>query len=129
MALLVGVVSGAAIAAFTGARRTETAYDRFLVGTHAFDVAVTNGSTPETINHQFDFDEIAHLPQVLDSAQLFYYSPGGTTPSGKRIAPNDLAPLADAGGRFGSTLNGVRVLHGRLPVGSNELAMSSLAAD
>src|SRR5207245_4630972 len=61
-ALLIGVVSGGAIAAFAAADRTQTAYDRFLRGTHAFDIALTNGSTPDSINRQFDFDEIAHLP-------------------------------------------------------------------
>src|SRR4029078_4940063 len=70
IALLVGVVSGATIAAFAGARRTQTAYDRFLRGTHAFGVLLSNGSKPETFNRQFDFDEIARLPEVVDSTQL-----------------------------------------------------------
>jgi ABC-type lipoprotein release transport system permease subunit len=128
VALLVGVVSGATIAAFAGARRTETAYDRFLRGTHAFDVAVPNGSKPETINRQFDFDEIARLPQVLDATQLSYYFGEGKTAAGTRITESDLALFASPDGRFGTALNGVRVLHGRLPTRDNEMVMSLLAA-
>ncbi|MDQ1510084.1 MAG: putative transport system permease protein, partial [Actinomycetota bacterium] len=129
VALLVGVVSGATIAAFAGARRTETAYDRFLVGTHAFDIAVTNGSTPASTNRQFDFAEIARLPQVADATTIAYYASEGKTAAGKPISESDLTPFASSDGRFGTSLNGVRVLHGRLPSRSNEMAMSFFAAD
>lgn len=129
VALLVGVVSGATIAAFAGAARTQTAYDRFLVGTHAFDIAVTNGSTPQTVNRQFDFDKIARLPQVADATTMSYYFSTGKTAAGKPISESDLTLFTSADGSFGSTLNGVRVLHGRLPSGSNEVAVSFGAAD
>ena len=129
VALLVGVMSGSVVAAFSGARRTQTAYRRFLRGTDAFDIALTNGSTPDTINRQFDFDEIAHLPTVRDASTLAYYLPGGRTAAGKPIGNADLTPFADPEGRFGRALNRVRVLHGRLPTRSNEIAVSFLAAD
>jgi ABC-type lipoprotein release transport system permease subunit len=129
VALLVGVTSGAGIAAFAGARRTQTAYDRFLGGTHAFDIALTNGSTPDTINRQFDFSEIAHLPDVADATKMAYYDTTGTTAAGKPITDSDISPFADPTGRFGTSLNGVRVLHGRMPTGPNEMAMTFLAAD
>ncbi|MDQ1481572.1 MAG: putative transport system permease protein, partial [Actinomycetota bacterium] len=129
VALLVGVVSGATIAAFAGARRTQTAYDRFLRGTHAFDVVVTNGSKPESFNRQFDFDEIARLPEVVDETQLSYYFGEGKTAAGRPITEGDLALFASGNGRFGTALNGVRVLHGRMPTRDNELAISLLAAD
>ena len=109
VALLVGVVSGAAIAAFAGASRTQTAYDRFLRGTHAFDIALTNGSTPDTINRQFDFDEIAHLPEVADAATVVVLRRRREDARrASRSSTSDLAPFVDAGGRFGTTLNGVR---------------------
>ena len=129
VALLVGVVSGATIAAFAGARRTETAYDRFLRGTHAFDVLVSNGSKPETFNRQFDFGEIARLPEVVDATQMSYYFGEGQTAAGRPITEGDLTLIASGDGRFGTALNGVRVLHGRMPSRDNELAMSLLAAD
>ena len=129
VALLVGVVSGAAIAAFAGARRTQTAYDRFLRGTRAFDIVVTNGSTPETLNRQFDFDEIARLPEVADAVKLSGYGVAGTSPSGKPITVNDLTPFTDPEGRFGNELNGVRVLHGRMPTHPDEMAVTFAGAD
>jgi len=63
VAVLAGLVGGGSIAALAGARRTETAYDRFLEGTNAFDVLVTNGGTTATnTNRQFDFEELARRP-------------------------------------------------------------------
>jgi ABC-type lipoprotein release transport system permease subunit len=129
VALLIGVVGGGTIAAFAAADRTQTAYDRFLRGTRAFDIALTNGSTPDTVNRQFDFDEIAHLPAVADSSQLSYYDGRGKTTAGKPIVDTDVSVFASADGRFGTALNGVRVLHGRLPTHVNEIALSFFAAD
>jgi ABC-type lipoprotein release transport system permease subunit len=128
-ALLVGILTGAGIAAFSGARRTQTAYARFLRGTRAFDIALTNGSTPESINRQFDFDEIARLPEVGSAAKIAYYNAEGSTPTGRQIVEADLAPFASIDGRFGAALNRVRVLHGRLPTGADEIALSFLCAD
>ena len=129
VALLVGILTGAAIAAFAGASRTQSAMRRFVGGTRAFDIAVTNGSTPESINRQFAFDEIARLPGVVDAANVAYYDAVGTTPSGTPFDQTDLAPLAPIEGGFGSTMNRPRVLHGRLPSGAHEIALSSLAAE
>jgi hypothetical protein len=103
---------------------------RFVRGTRAFDLAVTNGSTPETLNHQFSFDEIAHLPDVAEAARVAYYDvDDGTTARGKSFGNNDIAPLAPITGGFGTTMNRPRVLHGRLPSGVHEIALSSLAAE
>ena len=130
LAVLAGLVGGVATAALTGARRTETAYPRFLTGTAAFDVLATNGgTTPENINRQFDFDEVARLPMVADTAVVSYYFPSGRAPSGRPLSASDLTPLASRDGRFGTELNGVRVLKGRLPRGEREVAVSFLAGD
>ena len=61
-ALLVGILSGAAIAAFAGATRTQSSLQRFVRGTRAFDIALTNGSTPDTLNRQFTEEQISGLP-------------------------------------------------------------------
>jgi len=128
-ALLVGILTGAAVAAFAGASRTQSALDRFVRGTHAFDIALTNGSTPATINRQFDFDEISRLPDVVEAANVAYYNVEGTNQRGERFDQTDLAPLAPIDGGFGSTMNRPRVLHGRLPSGPDEIALSLLAAE
>ncbi|MEY2567207.1 MAG: putative transport system permease protein [Actinomycetota bacterium] len=130
MALLFGLLGGGVIAALAGARRTETAYPRFRRATRAFDVLVTNGgTTPTNLNKQFDFDEVARLPQVIDSARVGYYLPIGSGPNGRAIVDSDLAPFVALDGKFGATLNRHRVLQGRLPRRENELALSFLAAD
>ena len=130
LAAVAGLVGGATIVALAGARRTETAYPRFLERTRAFDVLATNGGTTvDNINRQFDFDQVARLPMVADAASVSYYFPAGTTPSGRSLAPSDLTPVASADGRFGGDLNGVRVLAGRLPGGEHEVAVTVLARD
>lgn len=130
LAILARLVAGGVIAALAGAVRTETAYPRFLEGTKAFHVFVTNGgTTPDNVNRQFDFDELADLPEVAEVVRASYYFPSGTAPSGRVLVPNDLSPLASPDGRFGTTLNQARVLAGRLPQGQNELAVTTLAAE
>jgi ABC-type antimicrobial peptide transport system permease subunit len=127
--MVVGLAAGAAMAAVAGARRTETAYPRFVEGTRAFDVLVVNGSTPELFNRQFDFDEVARLPQVSDSAPVGYWFPEGETPDRRPLAAPDITPFAGTDGRFGTALNRARVLEGRLARREDELAVSFTAAE
>jgi ABC-type lipoprotein release transport system permease subunit len=129
IAVLAALVWGAALVALTGARRTETAYERFLDATNRFDVLVTNGSSPELFNRQFDLDEVAHLPEVESSGLVRYYFPSGETPSGEPLASTSITPFGPADGRFGRELNRAKVLHGRMPTGARELAVSFAAAD
>ena len=126
--LLAGLAGGVSIAALAGARRTETAYPRFLAGTGAFDVAVVNGTTAANYNRQFDFNQIAALPDVGDALRVRYYFPGGSTPSGRMVDANAIMPFTSVSGEFGTTMNGARVLHGRPPRGQRELAITALAA-
>ena len=130
LAALAGLVGGAVVAALAGARRTETAYPRFLAATKAFDVLVTNGgTTAENANRVFDFDEIRAHPDVADAALLHIYLPSGTTASGRRVGVDNVVVLADAAGRFGRELNRAHVLDGRLPQAPEELAITFLAGD
>ena len=129
LAIMAGLVAGGAIAALAGARRTETAYERFHDGTRGFDVLVTNGGTPETLNRQFDFDQVAHLPDVSESARIAFYFPDGRTPSGRTIGSADITPFASLDGRFGTSLNRFHVLHGRVARGQREITVSFTAAD
>jgi hypothetical protein len=81
---------------------------------------VSNGSKPETFNRQFDFREIARLPEVVDATQMSYYFGEGKTAAGRPITEGDLSLFASDDGRFGTALNGARVLHGRMPTRDNE---------
>jgi hypothetical protein len=103
--LVVGVAAGIPLAAWAGAQRTQTAYDRFLDATDTFDVIVTNGATtPTNVNRQFDFDELAARPDVIDAAVVLYYTATGVAPDGHPITPADITPVAPVDGRFGTEL-------------------------
>ncbi|HET7488591.1 MAG TPA: ABC transporter permease [Acidimicrobiales bacterium] len=130
LAVLSGVVGGVAVAALAGARRTETAYQRFLAGTGAADVLLTNGgTTADNLNRQFSLDQLAGLPQVAQVVPMRYYAPEGSTAAGRRITQADFSPFAPVDGRWGSEVDRPRILEGRLPRGDREIALPFFAAD
>jgi ABC-type lipoprotein release transport system permease subunit len=107
LALLVGFAAGLVIAAAAGARRTDSAYDRFLRSQRAYDVGVfvdnpVSGSPFAYIAP----DAIAHLPQVAESAH------GVLIP----IAFDDgIAGLVATDGRIGRSINRFKFVEGRAP--------------
>lgn len=129
-ALVIGAVGGVAIGLLAGARRTETAHERFLERSAAYDVIFANGgTTPENVNGVFEFEAVAALPEVLDSVSVRYYFPDGTQPSGAPLGVGDLLPVSSPDGRFGTELNGAGVIDGRFATGTDEIAVSVLAAE
>lgn len=110
LALLVGIVSGAAIAAAAGARRTDSAYPRFLERYGLFQATVTTGGNPQTDQI---FDEIAHLPQVVATSRASLFS-GSLTARGHTVSFPDVFLLA-ARGTEGIGSREVKVVRGRLP--------------
>ncbi|MFY9587971.1 MAG: FtsX-like permease family protein [Actinomycetota bacterium] len=101
LALILGIAGGAVIAAAAGARRTDSAYDRFLVAHNAADVILFDDGF---LDLDVDLDAVSSLPQVADVARssLLYYL------------------LTNAGGvaavdeRLGRAVNRFKVLEGRL---------------
>ncbi|MGH9026612.1 MAG: FtsX-like permease family protein, partial [Acidimicrobiia bacterium] len=102
LALLVGVAGGVVIGLATGARRTDSAYSRFLDAQNAWDIVVFN--FPDEGGAAFDFDEIARLPEVADSSRgdAEYLSLGG----------GQLA-IASVDNRIGTDINRYKILEGR----------------
>jgi hypothetical protein len=108
LAVVVGISGGAVIALTAGARRTESAYQRFLRAQDAYDVLVSlnqsgfGAPTEET----FDRQEIEGLPQVADVAQTgsFFVSLGAGV--GVLVPPNE---------RIGTEINEFKMLEGRRP--------------
>src|SRR5438034_3227846 len=90
LALLVGVVSGAAIAAAAGARRTDSAYPRFLEKYGTSQVSVSTAGDPHTDQI---FDEIAHLPQVVATSRSSLFS-GTLTARGRTVSFPDVLLVA-----------------------------------
>src|SRR5688572_15483099 len=68
LALLVGVAAGAVMALAAGARRTDSAYPRYLDAQNAADLIVVSEENDEDPTAVFDMDQVAELPQVEDSA-------------------------------------------------------------
>src|SRR5438309_2450217 len=76
---IVAVASGSAMAAAAGARRTGTAYDRFLGAAHADDAQVgfvKVGADPR-------LDDVERLPEVADHTRRGYAFVVPVDPSGR----------------------------------------------
>src|SRR4051794_26855248 len=70
LGVLAALGAGAVMAAAAGARRTDSAYSRFLVAHHAADIVVEPGFTPEFAT--IPFDDVARLPQVKAAGQSIF---------------------------------------------------------
>src|SRR5437764_1336170 len=69
LALIVGVLGGVVIAAVAGARRTDSAYPRFIRAERSMDVALdANSRDPQLARRMID--EAAALPQVAATSRI-----------------------------------------------------------
>jgi ABC-type lipoprotein release transport system permease subunit len=107
MALLIGLVGGVVLVSAAGARRTDTAYPRFLSRSHAADLLVS----PARSGFHGYFRAVAGLPQVAaaDTVAFLQMSlpvPGASPYSG-------LVAEASPSGGEGTAINRVKVLAGR----------------
>nr|MBA2624688.1 hypothetical protein [Acidimicrobiia bacterium] len=124
LALLVGLAGGAVLTAAAGARRTASAYPRFLEASRAGDVLVNpnDGNT--------DFDAIEALPQVEAAARADGLFIVHRLADGSPDFNTDLISLASQGS-FGYELDRPVGLDGRLPRPDalEEVALSTILAD
>jgi ABC-type lipoprotein release transport system permease subunit len=104
LGLLVGLAAGAVIALAAGARRTDSAYGRFLGAQDAYDVMVFDWDQPGAPGIG-GFDKIKALPTVEDSAEGDF----GVLP----VGDSHFVALAGADGRIGSEINLFKLLDGR----------------
>jgi FtsX-like permease family len=74
LAVLVGLAGGAVLAAVAGARRTDSAMDRFLAYNRPLNVYLQAGN--------LDLEAVERLPQVADSDQFAYMALAPSTASG-----------------------------------------------
>lgn len=128
LAVIVGVIGGVVVAAAAGARRTESAYPRFLQEKHALDVVV-GVTARDPADGRRILGEIERLRQVaafsrVEIAQGELRIPG-------RARPGNVFPLVSPDGRFGTTLNGPKILEGRMfhPSAPDEIVPSFSVAD
>ncbi len=108
LAALLGLVGGIALTAAAGARRTDTAYPRFLLRSHAADLLVT----PTLSGFHGYFRAVSGLPQVAvsDSAAFLQMSlPGpGASPF------SDMVAEASPAGSEGTAIDRVKVQAGSI---------------
>ena len=108
LAVLLGLIGGIALTAAAGARRTDTAYPRFLRASHAADLLVT----PARSGFHGYFRALARLPEVSSLApatflQMSLPGPGASPFSGM------VAEASPFGGE-GVAVNRVKVVAGRI---------------
>src|SRR5438477_2993981 len=76
LTVMLGLFGGLVIAIAAGARRTDSAYPRFLAWSRAPDVAVPrfSGQGAGDVFGVVTLSDIEALPEVVDSARLRIYS-------------------------------------------------------
>lgn len=87
LGVLLGVMSGAATAAAVGARRTETAYPRFLERYSPFDVGLSVSGDP---NPERIFDTIESFPMVRSATRQWLYVGSVRTSRGRELSFPDV---------------------------------------
>jgi hypothetical protein len=102
LALLIGLVGAAAVAAAAGARRTETAYPRFVQAQNGYDLIA--GGFPGRIDPERALAKMEALPEVAQWARVDVAASAAVLPSGRVVPAPELMAVTDLAGRgFGST--------------------------
>jgi len=109
LVLLIGLASGVVIGAAAGARRTQTAYPRFLEASHAGGILLSVAGT----GLRGAYDEIGRLPEVARSGQAAGVKLARVNASGR--ADFTTQTVAGVDGRLGYTVHRPNILSGRLP--------------
>jgi FtsX-like permease family len=112
LALLIGLAGGAAVAAAAGARRTETAYPRFVQAQNGYDL-VTGGSAPN-IDPGRALAKMEALPAVAQWARIDVAASTAILPSGREAPAPELMAITDLTGRAGFRINRFKVISGRM---------------
>ena len=124
LALLVAVAGGAVLAAAAGARRTATAYPRFLRASHASDLLIA----PALSGLPGFYPALARQPGVALVAPVVGLNVQPVGPGAElNLGAVTVAPLD---GRFGHVLDIPKMLAGRLPRPGRpgEIAVDQIAA-
>src|SRR5438105_4408208 len=129
LALLFGAAGGAATAAAAGARRTETAYPRFVESANAPDVET--GGFARDLDPQTVLSTIEHLPSVRDWARVDPVASAVVLPDGRTATAPEIFGVSISQGGPGGTIDRARVLSGRMlrPEAPDEAVVDFATAD
>jgi hypothetical protein len=114
VAIIIGLVGGIVLALVAGARRTDSAYSRFLDTQNAYDVLITKDTgdfgTEAPPGPRLDAAAIKALPGVQDvaAAHRFFTTVGTST-----------GVLVSRDGQLGDQINRYKILEGRRPDPTN----------
>ena len=108
LAVLVGLAGAVVLTATAGARRTDSAYGRFLDSIHASDVLVS----PDNTGFGGYYGALAKLPGAEAVAPVIGIQALPFRPGPKLIEAQVYVP---ADGRYGNVIERPRVVSGRLP--------------
>ena len=116
IAILIGIAGAVVLTAYAGARRTDSAYPRYLTATHAADFLVATESSGPSLTNRF-YNRVASLPEVRRSGivlgpSLVYVSPAGDIDESNT---GYVQVYASEDGRAGYGVGGFKLLAGRLP--------------
>jgi hypothetical protein len=115
LALLVGLSGAIVMTAWAGARRTDSAYPRYLTATHAADFLISNEESGSPATEAF-YHQVERLPQVARSGIGVGPSLVSET-SGRPDADLEtfIQTFASKDGKAGYTVDGLRITAGRMP--------------
>jgi hypothetical protein len=112
LALLIGLAGAAAVATAAGARRTETAYPRFVQAQNGYDLIT--GGFPGKIDPARALAKMEALPEVGQWARVDMVASAAILPSGRVALAPELMAVTDLAGRAGFRLNRFKVISGRM---------------
>jgi hypothetical protein len=113
LVLLIGLAGAAAAAAAAGARRTETAYPRFVQVQNGYDL-ITGGGFPANIGAERALAQMEAMPEVAQWARVDVAAYDAILASGRRALMPELMAVTDLRGRVGFRLNQFKVISGRM---------------
>lgn len=114
LALLIAIAGAGILTPLAGARRTDTAYDRFLAVANTHDVETNEGVPGLGYDYQLDLDAVAALPEVAESQPQRVFIVGIRTATSEfPLGAEAVVVRPDLGSPRG--LNRTRIFSGRLP--------------
>ena len=112
LAVVIGLAGAVAAAAAAGARRTETAYPRFVRAQNGYDL-ITGGFSG-MVDPGRALARMEAMPEVGQWARVDVAALSAILPSGRVAPAPELTALTDLAGRAGFRVNRFKVVSGRM---------------
>jgi hypothetical protein len=109
---MIGLAGAAGVAAAAGARRTETAYPRFVQAQNGYDLQT--GGFPDDVNPRRALAKMEAMPEVAQWARVDVMAGNAVLPSGRLAQAPELMAMTDMTGRAGFRISRFKVISGRM---------------